>query len=75
MEFFFAILVVLAVSAWLGLRVYRFFRRAAATPRRITPDCAAGCPACTEDKNASSCSELAGVAKGLFKKESGDRIR
>jgi hypothetical protein len=70
MEFFLTILVVTAVSVWLGLRMYRLFRRAAGTPQRTTPDCATGCPECSEGGNGSSCSKLADVGRALAEKKS-----
>jgi len=73
MEFFAVLLVVLAVGAWLGLRVYRFFRRAATATQRTTPDCAARCPSCAEGENGSSCSELSDAAKTLLTNKPGDR--
>ena len=73
MEFFVVLVVVLAVSVWLGLRVYRFFRRASTSPQRATPDCASTCPSCAVGKNGSSCAELADAGKALMTDKTEDR--
>lgn len=48
-EFGIVVILVGAVSLWLGFRLLRFVRRMVSTDNPSGPACAAGCPSCSKE--------------------------
>jgi hypothetical protein len=48
-EFGIVLVVVGAVSVWLGFRLFRFLRRITSVESSGGPACAAGCPSCSKE--------------------------
>ena len=68
MEFAFVLLIVVVSGAWLGVRVYRFFRNAA-TPRQPGAPACSGCTACAPDKLDPSCAIAADMEESVRDQE------
>ena len=62
-EFGVVLFVVVAVSIWLGFRLYRFLRGLASDTSTKRPACAVGCPSCSED--APGCAAPASILAEL----------